>query len=306
MAATRRFRKQRAAVSSDGAVAVPDQYEAGAAISAALHQARVNALLGLAAPPLPEAGAEGEQLQALIQRTAELFALSITDVTRKTYARRWLLFEAWCSEKGLPSLPASPEAVMLYLGEAAAGGAALGTVRGWAAAVNRMHLEAGHPPPSEDPAMAMFMRGISRVATPPANRQVAALRIGDLRTVCRHLQALETKPSIVRDRAILALSLAGLTDGAIARLEWGDVAIRPDGASIYIRDNGRGAHARTLDGTRLADPAQCWVDALASWRSVGRGAWGGVHSSQPPAPPGRGTLAEGRVDCPLESAKGIG
>ena len=121
MAASRRFRKQRAAVSSGGAVAVPDQDEAGAAVSAALHQARVNAFLGLPAPPLPRAGVEGEPLQALIQRTAELFALSITDVTRKTYARRWLLFEAWCSEKGLPSLPASPETVMLYLAEAAAG-----------------------------------------------------------------------------------------------------------------------------------------------------------------------------------------
>ena len=124
---------------------------------------------------------------------------------------------------------------MLYLADASTGGAALGSIRGWAAAINRVHLEAGYPPPGDDPAMSMFMRGISRVATQPVIRQVAALRIADLRAVCRYLQAMERKSSLVRDRAIFALSAAGLGDGAIARLHWHDVTMRPKGASIFVR-----------------------------------------------------------------------
>ena len=230
---------------------------AGQALSVALHEARVGALLRSPTDLRASTEATGENLEGLIERTAELFALSITDVTRKTYARRWLLFEAWCAQRGLPSLPATPETVMLYLADASADGAALGTIRGWAAAVNRVHLEAGHRSPGEDPAMAMFMRGISRVATQPAHRPVAALRIADLRTVCRHLQTLETKPAIIRDRAILALSGAGLSDGAIARLQWADVTIRPDGVSIYVRSPRRGAADRTVDGQRGLDPTTC-------------------------------------------------
>ena len=38
---------------------------------------------------------------------------------------------------------------MFYLAEAASAreSAALSTLRGWMAAINRVHLEAGHPPP---------------------------------------------------------------------------------------------------------------------------------------------------------------
>ena len=108
--------------------------------------------------------------------------------------------------------------------------------------------------------MAMFMRGISRVATPPANRQVAALRIADLRTVCRHLQALETKPSIVRDRAILALSLAGLTDGAIARLRVGRRG-HPAGWGKHLHPRQRSRRSRPHPRRRRG----CQTPRNAGW-----------------------------------------
>ena len=39
---------------------------------------------------------------------------------------------------------------MLYLADSARNGAALGTVQGWCAAINRVHLEAGLAPPGPD------------------------------------------------------------------------------------------------------------------------------------------------------------
>ena len=40
--------------------------------------------------------------------------------TRRAYEADWIRFTAWCAERGLPSLPADPRAVAVFLcGEAA-------------------------------------------------------------------------------------------------------------------------------------------------------------------------------------------
>jgi len=51
-------------------------------------------------------------------------SVSVSDSTRKTYARRWHLFELWCAERSMSSLPATPETRMLYLADSARNGAA--------------------------------------------------------------------------------------------------------------------------------------------------------------------------------------
>jgi len=95
---------------------------------------------------------------------------------------------------------------MLYLTYAAgenADGAALATLRGWVAAINRIHVEAGLPRPGDDPAMTMFLHTLRRVAAPrtPAD-QVTALRIGFLREACRTLDAYPMNPIELRDKVV--------------------------------------------------------------------------------------------------------
>ena len=54
---------------------------------------------------------------------------------------------------------------MMFLADAADGHAplSLSTLRGRIAAINRVHVEAGHPAPGDDPAMAMLMRGLGPI-----------------------------------------------------------------------------------------------------------------------------------------------
>ena len=76
-------------------------------------------------------------------------------------------------------------ATLLYLGDAEGSrSVALSTMRGWAAAIARVHMEAGFPSPTGDRAMTLFLRGLSRMA-PERERQepITALRIAALRAV---------------------------------------------------------------------------------------------------------------------------
>ena len=230
-----------------------------------LHAARLAALLGRAGPEKPP---PRDALEMLIQRTGEVFAHSITAETRATYAHRWVLFERWCIDKGESPLPASPEVVMLYLLETSADGVSLSTLRGWMAALNRVHLEAGYVPPGDDPAMTMFLRGLSRSAPRDSGGKISALRVAQLRQVCRVLATQSLVPVQVRDRAILVLHRAGLTDGAVARLRWSDVSITDKVAVVRVGSCRKGCPERRVTLRRRRTAVACPVAALSLWGEV--------------------------------------
>src|SRR4051812_40379958 len=80
-----------------------------------LRQARVDAFLSPDAPGPEAAATESVALSELIRRTAAVYASSVTESTRRAYARRWRLFETWCTSRHLLSLPATSETVMMYI-----------------------------------------------------------------------------------------------------------------------------------------------------------------------------------------------
>lgn len=232
-----------------------------------LRDARVAGFLGASEPV-----ASTDELSVLIARTAQLYSDGITVSTRQTYARRWKLFTAWCVSKSLCPLPADPETVMLYLADAAgerSDGAALATLRGWVAAINRLHVEAGYAPPGDDPAMAMFLRTLRRVAPPRSpSEQVTALRIGFLREVCRRLDDCPADPVELRDRVVLCLHRAGLSDGAIARLRWEDVVLSTRRVVIRVESARAGHSGHSVRIGAHRNRSLCAVSAFQQWRDV--------------------------------------
>ena len=242
-----------------------------------LRQARVQAFLY---PDRARRTEPGEsELERLVSKVAQVYVHSVTEGTRATYARRWGMFAAWCEGNGYQSLPATPETVMLYLSDAIdSNGNALSTLRGYAAAIARVHLEAGLPSPSADPGMRLFLRGLSRMS-PPAKRvtPISALRITALREVCAAIDrdALDIKE--VRDRALFGLIGAGMMPAQISRLRWGDVSLQSESPTVTVRPTGakRSPRAmripiviplRAMDGD-----GACPVNALRTWmdRTVG-------------------------------------
>lgn len=169
---------------------------------------------------------------------------------------------------------------MLYLADSAGDdGAALSTLRGWMAAINRVHVEAGLPAPGDDPAMTLFLRGMSRKAKGPRVRKVSALRIADLRIVCRSLDATAMTPVDARDRSVLVLHRQGLDDGAIARLDWDDIVIGPRTARVRVRAPRTSVPEKVLTLRRQRDASTCPVRALEDWREVA-GEWPPVTFSK--------------------------
>ncbi len=234
-------------------------------IAVRLRAARVQAFLGGSdAEPTDEIG-------RLISKTAKLFAESITPETRKDYARRWAKWVMWCEKKGFEPLDSPAEVVMMFLADHIGDrGAALGTLRSYMAAINRVHVEAGLVPPGDDPAMSMFLRTMKR-AVPPKDPQgeISALKIGPLRDLCRYLDLVGPDVVEIRDRALFALHAGGAGDGEIARLRWADVRLADKRATILLRSIRADRSDRTLRLDANPNVAVCPVRALQLWRGVG-------------------------------------
>lgn len=244
-------------------------------MDALLHQARLAAFLDAEEPAA--AGAEVDRdLQPLIDRTAAVYAQAVSSRTREDYVRRWRHFQVWCSARQSQALPADPGLVMFFLMERVRGEQALSlsTLRGWVAAINRIHLEAGYPPPGDDPAMTMFLRGLRRSIEPRAPEEpIKALRIADLREICRALDRSTVDPVMVRDKAILVLHGSGLSARQLARLRWEDVRLAESRLQLRLnRDMGpRSLH---LASAKVPSGSVPPAKAMSDWQAIAGSASG--------------------------------
>ncbi len=59
--------------------------------------------------------------------------------TRRTYAESWRLFQEWCDDRRVQSLPAEPRDITEYLAELADDGKATNTIAGRASAILAQH-----------------------------------------------------------------------------------------------------------------------------------------------------------------------
>ncbi|WP_341241521.1 site-specific integrase [uncultured Nocardioides sp.] len=230
-----------------------------------LAEARLRAFLQGDTTPAESKG----ELDRLLDRVAEVYAHAVAPSTRATYARRWAHFERWCLTHDAVALPCEPETAMLYLVEAGSAGMSLSTLRGWLAAIARVHVEAGYASPTEDAAMGLFLKGLSRLA--PARERpepISALRIGGLREVCEAIDAGAVDAVEVRDRAVLALHAAGLGDGEVSRLEWGQVRFTARQVHITAPSTGTGPPGRQVVLRPSSRIGSCPVAAVREWRVV--------------------------------------
>lgn len=239
-----------------------------APIATALQRARLAAFLGGSGPDNADVP---KYLAVLLDEAAHVYAAAVTEGTRADYVRRWRRFQQWCTEREVAALPADPGVVMLFLAEHGTGPEAvtLATLRGWLSAINRVHLEAGQRPPSEDPGMRIFLRGLSR--TTPARREsepVKALRISDLRVICRHLARGADDPVSVRDQAMLVLFGHNVSAAELAHLTWADVNLDDDEVRLRLRPSLKAQPTRrTIRRPTSAGEVSAAI-ALARWRAI--------------------------------------
>ena len=149
----------------------------------------------------------------------------LSDNTRRVYSAQWRLFNEWCGDVDLPSLPAEPLTVARYLAVRAGDGASIATLRLATSAIAKAHELAGHDSPGRDRGVREALKGWGRRLARP-QRQAGALT-ADVFAVIR-LTAVQARKrgrgfetaEQAKERAKFDLALvAVLSDAGLRRCE---------------------------------------------------------------------------------------
>ena len=190
---------------------------------------------------VPRPPAAAPALRAADRGVADALESVLSDNTRRVYGTQWRLFESWCGDVDLRSMPAEPLTVARYLAVRAGSGASIATLRLATSAIAKVHEWAGHDSPGRDRGVREALKGWGRRLAKP-QRQAGALT-ADVLSVIRLTapkprargRGLETAGQAAeRARFDLAL-VAVLSDGGLRRSEassltWGDVVRWDDGS----------------------------------------------------------------------------
>ena len=112
--------------------------------------------------------------RAADQGVASALESVLSDNTRRVYQTQWKLFDEWCGEMGLHSLPAEPLTVARYLAARAGSGASIATMRLATSAITKAHEWAGQESPCKDRGVRASFKGWGRRLAKP-QRQAGAL-----------------------------------------------------------------------------------------------------------------------------------
>ena len=201
--------------------------------------------------------------------------------TLRAYASDIDDFETYCRVEagGLPSLPAPPEAVALYITDMVhSRGLKTSTVQRRLASISALHKRNGLPSPTEEVLVRETMKGIRR--THGSHQDGAApLTVGALRRVLGAIREEDPggnpkktralRAAALRDRALLLLGFAAsLRRSEISALLASDLAfVEGEGAVAEIRSSktdrrGEGEGVGVPYGSR---EETCPVTALSRW-----------------------------------------
>ena len=226
---------------------------------------------------VPRPPAAAPELRAADQGVADALESVLAGNTRRVYQTQWKLFDEWCAEMGLHSLPAEPLTMARYLAVRAGSGASIATLRLASSAITKVHEWAGHESPGKDRGVRASLKGWGRRLAKP-QRQAGALTADVLAVIRltavqprRRGRGVETAEQAAQrgkfDVALVAvLSDAGLRRSEASSLTWGDVRRWDDGSGrITVIRSKTDAEA---EGTVVAiTPAA--VQALDAIRPVG-------------------------------------
>lgn len=207
----------------------------------------------------------GPDVERLKKEAARLTSSSRSLSTARAYEGDFADFRGWCESAKRKAMPASAETLELYIVDRLRRHS-LATIERRVIGVRAVHLAAGHPSPYTNGARDVLRGARRELGSAQASK--AALRVEDLRAICRSLNS--ARPSTaVRDRAILTLGFAAaLRRSELVGLDLADVDFVAKGMLVRIRrsktdQEGRGRAVGVFNGTRAA--YSCPVKCLRAW-----------------------------------------
>jgi len=187
-------------------------------------------------PYICPASDQAPDLDTLIQTAKSLISRAKSPATLKAYRNDWRDFESWCRAHDLPSLPSTPENVVLYASDLAST-RTVGTITRRLTSITRAHQTAGF---KESPASSRHfvvgepLKGIRRV---PGTKQKgkAPLLTADIRRI------VASSPD----------SVLGCRDKALVLVAFADAFRRSEAAQLRVSDL-----SFSENGVVIIDPAQ--------------------------------------------------
>lgn len=204
-----------------------------------------------------------EQIEAEARYAEALAARAVAGSTRTAYASAWRGWEKYATARGLSPLPADPRAVALYIGVLVSEGRSVSTVEKTAAAIARVHRDAGLESPTRAAVVEAAIMGARRTLAGAPRRQARALSIAEVRMMSAACSATTVGR---RDRALLLVGVAlGLRSASLVGLESEDVQAVAEGCEVTLRTSktdqvGAGV---TLALARAPEALLCPVEALS-------------------------------------------
>ena len=193
---------------------------------------------------------------------------SRADSTWRAYRSDWRQFEGWCQTVALPSLPADPDTVAMFVASQAADGLNPSTLNRRLAAIRLVHLGAGHASPHNALKVVEVMRGIRRDWGQPPAKKAAAID----EDVKRMADAVEPETRMgLRDRALLLFGFAGaFRRSELVGLNTWNLEEREEGLKVTIERSktDQEAQGQVIAIVRQPESPYCPVQALNDWLTV--------------------------------------
>lgn len=193
---------------------------------------------------------------------------SRADSTWRAYRSDWHQFEAWCQTVALPSLPADPDTVAMFVASQADDGLNPSTLNRRLAAIRLVHLGAGHASPHNALKVVEVMRGIRRDWAQPPAKKAAAID-EDVKKMVDAVEP-ETRKGL-RDRALLLFGFAGaFRRSELVALNTWNLEEREEGLKVAIEKSktDQEAKGQVIAIVRQQDSPYCPVRALNDWLTV--------------------------------------
>ncbi|WP_375434918.1 tyrosine-type recombinase/integrase [uncultured Hymenobacter sp.] len=185
--------------------------------------------------------------------------------TKRGYAADLRSFQDYCEHHQLPYLPTEVTTVAGYISQMADRGMKLASIRRHVAAIAKLHQLAGKPSPTGHKPLHMVLDGIARVID-KQQRQAPAFTVMELKQA---IQAIElTKPTGLRDRAVLLLGFAGaFRRSELVAINVEDVEITRQALVIHLRRSKTNQYGQEEDKAVFYSPNAdfCPVRAVQEW-----------------------------------------
>jgi integrase len=197
-----------------------------------------------------------------VATAAEYARAEKAEATRRAYRSDFEIFRAWCAERHVSVLPASPESVAAFLAHEAEHRIKPSTIGRRVAAIRYAHKLAELPLPTDAEGVKATMRGIRRTLGSARIRKapaVAAAMLGMVAGAPDNLAGL-------RDRALLLLGFAGaFRRSELVALDVNDIEETEAGLRVTIRYSKTDQDGQGVTIAIARGDVACPVKALRGW-----------------------------------------